>query len=108
MPAYVIFHRQSGQIVHVHIEPDEVAMPREGLLAMVDPSHSREALDIVVADLATLRAGIASHVDPQTRKVKPAEKEGFGFVGGWLGSNVPQRLPSGVRRVYTRLGRGTP
>jgi hypothetical protein len=108
MPAYLIFERETGQIMHVHIEPDEVATPREGLLAMVDPSHERESLEIAVTDLEQLRAGIAGRLDPQTGKTMPAEEDGIGFAGGWAGANSPHALPPHVRRSYQRAGGDQP
>jgi hypothetical protein len=104
MPAYIIFHRENGQIVHMHIEPDELGTSREALLAKVDPSHPREVLDIIVASTSQIRAGIADHVDLQTRQIQPAEREGRGFAGAWLGGNsAPQQIAK-VPRVYKRPG----
>jgi hypothetical protein len=100
--AYVIFHRDTGQIVHVHIEPDEVATSRETLLAFVDREHAREALEIVVADAGQMRAGISGYVDPATKQLKPADKEGISFAGGLAGANAVPELPASVRRVYQR------
>ena len=104
MPAYIVFHRESGQIVHMHVEPDELGASREALLAMADPSHPREELDIIVASTSQVHAGIADHVDLQTRQIQPAEQEGRGFAGARLGSNsAPQQIAK-VPRVYKRPG----
>ena len=104
MPAYLIFERETGQIVHVHIEPDEASTPREGLMAMVDPSHDPDALDVIVADLEQLREGIGGRVDPQTRETTPTADNEIGFAGGWAGPNRPHSLPHHARHQYIRVG----
>ena len=100
MPAYVIFERDTGRIVHVHIEPDEMATPREGLLAMVDRSVDRDRLDVLVAVSADLRRGISSHIDVSSRKLIAIE-EGAGRAGGGaIRANAPGLADPDARRVY--------
>jgi hypothetical protein len=99
--AHVIFKRDSGEVVHVHIEPDEVGTSREGLLAIVEPSHDPESLEIAVVDLEELKSGIADRIDPKTQKVMPADEGSIGFAGGWAEANqAPPPLPAHVRRTY--------
>lgn len=99
MPTYIIFKRDSGEVVHVHNEADDVATPPEEILELVDPAHDRGALEVTMAEPTRLRHGVAHRVHPQTRRLEAVEEASFG--GASASSIAGSRpLPPGVRTVY--------
>jgi hypothetical protein len=85
MPTYVIFNRETGEPVHTHSEPEEMRTSREGLFAMVDPSHDPSLLDVVMVDPDSIRMGESHQMDPKTGRlaiVLKGERAGFGAGAG--------------------------
>jgi hypothetical protein len=102
MCIYVIYHRKTGDVVHVHIEPDEVATSREGLLAKVDATHGRDTLDVALVSPEQLAMGIPAKVDPATGQLEEGDGPMFGARIHRAGH---VELPATVSRIY-RQARG--
>jgi hypothetical protein len=97
MTSWIFFRRESGEAVHTHIEPDEVGTDADELWELIDPSHKRDDLDVVVADSQPPGEAESRRVHPQTRRLESAE--GVSFGGGGGGSAAGSQSPKGARRV---------
>jgi hypothetical protein len=79
MISYVIYDRNTGQVVHVHVEPAALETPDEEILQLVDPRKGR-ALDVVRLPREGLGRKAVRVVDGQ---LSPTDEEaGFGAAGG--------------------------
>lgn len=97
MPTYVIFNRKTGEIVQTHHHPEALPVSREWLLAITDPEHNRDELDVTMVDAATIERGRMYRVDVATGKLHVAEKEkvrGFGTAGASRGPGPGPRRTS--------------
>ncbi len=79
MRTYVIFNSKTGEVVHTHVEDEEVSSSPDDLLAMVDPSHDRKLLEVL--EVFGISPGECYRVDVRTKtlqQVQPDQISGFG------------------------------
>jgi hypothetical protein len=99
MVSYAVYDRNTGEVVHVHVEPAGLETSHEEILQLVDPRRSR-ALDVVRMRREDLEANAFRVVDG---RLSPADEEvAFGAAGGGDGTGEPDverryepRRPSG-------------
>jgi hypothetical protein len=82
MPIYVIYHRETGEPVHTHSEPEGMRTSREGLLAMVDRSYDPAVLEVAMVDPDSIRIDESQRMDLETGKLRAVEGELAGFGAG--------------------------
>jgi hypothetical protein len=83
MISYAIYDRNTGQVVHVHVEPAGLETSHEEILQLVDPRR-RRALDVVQLPTEDWRTKAVRVTDGQ---LSPADEDaGFGAAGGGDGS----------------------
>jgi hypothetical protein len=86
MVSYAVYDRNTGEVVHVHVEPAGLETSHEEILQLVDPRRGR-ALDVVRMQREDLEANAFRVVDGQ---LSPAdEAAGFGAAGGGDGTGEP-------------------
>ncbi len=86
MISYAVYDRNTGEVVHVHVEPAGLETSHEEILQLVDPRRDR-ALDVVRMQREDLEANAFRVVDGQ---LSPAdEAAGFGAAGGGDGTGEP-------------------
>ena len=86
MVSYAVYDRNTGQVVHVPVEPAGLDTSHEEILQLVDP-HRGRALDVVRMPREGLAATAVRVVDGQ---LSPAGEEvGFGAAGGGDGTVEP-------------------
>jgi hypothetical protein len=73
MHTYIVYHRKTGKIVHVHHDTGEVRRKPDDVLKYVHPSLSREELAAIQVDAAELAGDTAHRVNPKTKRVEPAK-----------------------------------
>jgi hypothetical protein len=73
MKAYLIYHRDSGKIIHRHLSSGAIdlqnAKSRRHLLDLVHPSHAREPLEVLPIEDEAMRPGATYQVDPQNKQL---------------------------------------
>jgi hypothetical protein len=99
MPTYIIFRRETGEVVHVHSEPAEFATAPEDVLVHVDPEHDREGLEVMAVEPAHLPVGVPHFVDTESGRLRPGDAGSFAGASATSGAGPP-RLPRVVRTVY--------
>jgi hypothetical protein len=72
MKTYVVYHRESGEIVHVHKDTRESSRKPEEVLRYVHPAISRAQLEAVEIDEGYMRGNVSYCVNPETKKVESA------------------------------------
>lgn len=86
MVSYAVYDRNTGQVVHVHVEPAGLETSHEEILQLVDP-HRGRALEVVRMPREGLAATAVRVIDGQ---LSPAGEEvGFGAAGGGDGTVEP-------------------
>jgi hypothetical protein len=86
MVSYAVYDRNTGQVVHVHVEPAGLETSHEEILQLVDPRQGR-ALDVVRMPREDLEANALRVVDGQ---LSPTDQEvGFGAAGSGDGTIEP-------------------
>jgi hypothetical protein len=86
MISYAVYDQNTGQVVHVHVEPAGLETSHEEILKLVDPRRS-EALDVVRIPGEDLGTNAIRVIDGQ---LSPADHEaGFGAAGGGDGTIEP-------------------
>jgi hypothetical protein len=79
MISYAIYDRNTGQVVHVHVEPAALETSHEEILQLVDPGRAR-ALDVVQMPAAGQGMKAVRVVDGQ---LTTADADAaFGAAGG--------------------------
>jgi hypothetical protein len=105
MPIYVIFNRKNGEIVQTHHHPDDLPVSREWLLAITDPEHNRDELDVTIVDPVTLEGGGVHRIDVTTGKLQVAETgqvRGFGTAGASRRPGPGAQRPTQTQTVFER------
>ena len=99
MVSYAVYDRNTGEVVHVHVEPAGLGTSPEEVLRLVDPRGGR-ALGVVRMRRQDLAANALRVVDG--RLTPAGEGVGFGAAGGGDGTGEPAverryepRRPSG-------------
>jgi hypothetical protein len=82
MQTFLVYDRNSGKIVHIHTAAGPTAHKAEDVLPLVHPSHDRSQLEVVEVEPAQIRPGNAYRVNPQTKKLEAAKKEGTSSAAG--------------------------
>jgi hypothetical protein len=103
MPMYVIFNRKSGEIVQTHYHPEDLPVSREWLLAIADPEHGRDDLDVTIVDPVAIERDRVHRIDLGSGKLQVADREqvrGFGTAGVSRGPGLSIRPPT--RTVFER------
>jgi hypothetical protein len=86
MISYAVYDRDTGEVVHVHVEPAGLETSHEEILQLVDPRRGR-ALGVVRMPREGLETKAVRVVDGQ---LSPADEEGgFGAAGGGGGTVEP-------------------
>ena len=86
MVSYAVYDRDTGQVVHVHVEPAGLETSDEEILQLVDPRQGR-ALEVVRMPSGDVAAESLRVVDGQ---LSPAGREaGFGAAGSGDSSMEP-------------------
>jgi hypothetical protein len=86
MISYAVYDRNTGVVVHVHVEPAGLETSHEEILQLVDPRRGR-ALDVVRMPREGLETKAVRVVDGQ---LSPADEEvGFGAAGSGDGTVEP-------------------
>lgn len=86
MVSYAVYDRNTGQVVHVHVEPAGLETSHEEILQLVDPQRDR-ALEVVRMPKEGLKGNALRVVDGQ---LSPADEGvGFGAAGGGDGTIEP-------------------
>ena len=104
MSIYVIYNRETGDVAHVHIEPDEVETPRDRLFHLARPGQDHGRLEVAVISPQELARGIGAKVDVATGRPRPAER-GTGVGARFFRAGVSVK-PRTVRRVYRSVPGG--
>jgi hypothetical protein len=87
MISYAVYDRETGQVVHVHVEPAGLDTSHEEILQIVDPRRAR-ALDVVRVPRG-LETNAVRVVDGE---LSPADENvGFGAAGGGTVEPVAER-----------------
>jgi hypothetical protein len=71
MKTFIIFDRQSGEILQTHVQAEDLRGSHHDLLSAVRPGATTEAVDVIQAE--SLAPGGAYRVDVKTRKLVHAE-----------------------------------
>lgn len=103
MPTYVIFNRKTGEPVQTHHHPEDLPVSREWLLAITDPEHNRDDLDVTIVDPATTKMDRDHRVDVASGKLQPVKGgkiRGFGTIGVSRGPKPGSQGPT--RTVFER------
>jgi hypothetical protein len=103
MPTYIVFNRKTGEPVQTHHHPEDLPVSREWLLAITDPGHNRDELDVTIVDHATIKMDREHHVDVTSGKlqvVKVGKIRGFGTTGASRGPRPGSQGPT--RTVFER------
>lgn len=79
MVSYAVYDRNTGEVVHVHVEPAGLETSHEEILQLVDPRRAR-ALDVVRMRREDLEANALRVVDGQLSSAD--QGVGFGAAGG--------------------------
>jgi hypothetical protein len=86
MVSYAVYDRNTGEVVHVHVEPAWLETSHEEILQLVDPRRGR-TLDVVRMQSEDLEANALRVADG---RLSPAGEEvGFGAAGGGDGTGEP-------------------
>ena len=86
MATYVIYERGTGNIVHTHVQPDQMPIRREQLFALIGSKRGDSKLDVLVIDPAQMKSESLYRVDPKTRQLQVADGKGGGFALGGVTS----------------------
>jgi hypothetical protein len=102
MPTYIVFDRTTGDVLHAHVEPEEMRSAPEDVLRLVDADIDRSSLEVVAVAGPSAVEGQALRVDPETGRLLggPAATGGNGG-GGLATAAVPELLAPAVRTKYT-------
>jgi|GEM_PF-3699193 hypothetical protein len=99
MVSYAVYDQNTGEVVHVHVEPAGLDTSHEEILQLADPRRGR-ALDVVQMPREGAEANAVRVVDGH---LSPAVEEvGFGAAGGGDGTVEPVA----ERRYELRRPRG--
>ena len=99
MPTFIVVHRETGEIVHTHAEPDEARTDEQNVLEHVDPAHDRAQLRVVRVDDDALKEGLLHRFDPDSERLEEVEKAP-GFGGGSV--RAAATPPPSARVTYRR------
>ncbi len=103
MPTYVIFNRKTGEIVQTHHHPEDLPVSREWLLAVTDPEHNRDELDVTIVDPTAIEKDGVYRIDLATGKLHAAERRQatrFGTASASRGPGPALQRPT--RTVFER------
>ena len=100
---YVIFNKNTGEMLQTHIVPDEMDVTREALLASVDEAHDRETLDVMVVDGLRLQERKLYRIVPATGQMEVADESTARGVGSGRAHAVGEPRPP--RTAEIRHGR---
>lgn len=102
MKTYIIFERKTGNIVHTHVQAEEIPTSREDLLKLIEPNYDVRALDVlVVADISSRKF---YRVNVKTGQLE--ESDAKGAVGLAMASATQALLPAtaiGVKTIYINV-----
>ena len=101
MPTYIVIHRETGEVVHTHAEPDEARTDEQHVLEHVDPEHDRGQLRVMRVDDDALKEGLLHRFDPDAERLEEAE-DAPGFGGGSV--RAAASPPPAARVSYRREG----
>jgi hypothetical protein len=102
MAIYLIYERDNGRIVHTHVQPEDMPIDREGLLALLDRHHDTARLATVLIDPAEIKEDYAYRVDPKTRELQQVDSNAGGSGMGAV-NYVKSDWPTGPMKVtYSR------
>src|SRR5512144_1711402 len=99
MTSYAVYDTNTGEVVHLHVDPAELDSSREEILRIADPQQAR-SLDVVQVPGEGLPAEAVRVVGGQLQAA--GQDVGFGGAGG-TGSIV---APAAARRYEVRSPRG--
>ena len=101
MRTFVIFNNKSGEIVHTHVEDEEVCSSPEDVLAVVDPSLDRRTLEVL--EVAGISPGQCYRVNAKTRKLEPVQANQIsGFGQGAVRQVRAEGSPRMVKIVHEK------
>jgi hypothetical protein len=102
MVSYAVYDRDTGEVVHLHVEPAGLATPREEILQLTDPRRAR-SLDVVQ---------VPSKGGPPARAVRVIDGElrpaGNDVSAGAAGGAGETTEPDVERRYEVRRTGGDP
>jgi hypothetical protein len=84
MPTHVVFDRTSGEIVHTHVESEDVQSAPEDILALVDPAHEHSQLDVMSVEESLSPGSGPVYVDQAARRLVSLEEGKTKGNGGAL------------------------
>lgn len=103
MAMYVIYDRHSGEIVHTHVQPEEIPLSREDVLALVERDQDPQRLATLLVDPAQVKPEGLYRVDVSCGELRPVDD---GSAAGF-GSGAVRRVDSadgteGLKVTYGR------
>jgi hypothetical protein len=105
MVTYVIYDRNTGRIVHTHVQTGDLPLGREGLISLVDRSHDLENLDTLVVDPAQMKEDYLYRVEPKSKQLEQVDSKAASGSGAGAARHVSADWATGPFKVtYSRAG----
>jgi hypothetical protein len=80
MKTFIIFDRETGEILQTHMQPDDLHNGPEDLLKVVRPEGESE--DVGVMEVEGLEPGTSYQVDIKGKKLMPVDRNETRGTGG--------------------------
>lgn len=105
MATYLIYDRNSGRVVHTHVQADDLPLSREGLMALVDRRQDVSSLAALLVDPAQIKEDYLYRVDPASKQLQQVDSKAASGSGAGAIRHVSADWPTGSFKVtYTRTG----
>lgn len=82
MAMYIVYDQHNGQIVHTHVQSEDLPMSREALMALLERGQDHARLATILVDPKQVTPEGLYRVDPKSRELQPVDDQaaaGFGM-----------------------------
>lgn len=109
MAMYVIYDRTSGKVMHTHVQPEDLPISREALLALIGPVPDSAKLGTMLVDHSQIELERPYRVDVTAGTLQPVDEKGATGFGTAGVTGPSRRWASGkIKIAHARREPGNP